>query len=263
MSQSTDITPKTPRPDFVRIDDFSFYYGQKQAIFNIDMEIPENQVTALIGPSGCGKSTLLRNMNRMNDLIDGVRHEGDIRLDGTSLYDPSVEVISLRKRVGMVFQKYNPFAKSIYENVIFSLRVAGRAKKSELDETVERSLINAALWDEVKDRLHDSAFGLSGGQQQRLCIARAIANQPEILLMDEPCAALDPLATLKIEELITKLKKQFTIVIVTHNMEQATRCSDRTAFLYMGKLIEYDKTMQIFENPQQEQTEAYITGRFS
>jgi phosphate transport system ATP-binding protein len=263
MSQPTDITPKTPRPDFVRIDDFSFYYGQKQAIFNIDMEIPENQVTALIGPSGCGKSTLLRNMNRMNDLIDGVRHEGDIRLDGTSLYDPSVEVISLRKRVGMVFQKYNPFAKSIYENVIFSLRVAGRAKKSELDETVERSLINAALWDEVKDRLHDSAFGLSGGQQQRLCIARAIANQPEILLMDEPCAALDPLATLKIEELITKLKKQFTIVIVTHNMEQATRCSDRTAFLYMGKLIEYDKTMQIFENPQQEQTEAYITGRFS
>jgi phosphate transport system ATP-binding protein len=263
MPQPTDITPKTPRPDFVRIDNFSFYYGEKQAIFNIDMAIPENEVTALIGPSGCGKSTLLRNMNRMNDLIDNVRHEGDIRLDGTSLYDPTVEVISLRKRVGMVFQKYNPFAKSIYENVIFSLRVAGRSKKSELDETVERSLRNAALWDEVKDRLHDSAFGLSGGQQQRLCIARAIANQPEILLMDEPCAALDPLATLKIEELITKLKKQFTIVIVTHNMEQATRCSDRTAFLYMGKLIEYGETMQIFENPKQEQTEAYITGRFS
>ncbi|MES2980740.1 MAG: phosphate ABC transporter ATP-binding protein PstB [Verrucomicrobiota bacterium] len=263
MSPLTDTTQKTPRPDFVRIDNFSFYYSEKQAIFNIDMEIPENEVTALIGPSGCGKSTLLRNMNRMNDLIDNVRHEGDIRLDGTSLYDPSVEVISLRKRVGMVFQKYNPFAKSIYENVIFSLRVAGRSKKSELDETVERSLRNAALWDEVKDRLHDSAFGLSGGQQQRLCIARAIANQPEILLMDEPCAALDPLATLKIEELITKLKKQFTIVIVTHNMEQATRCSDNTAFLYMGKLIEYDKTIQIFENPKQEQTEAYITGRFS
>lgn len=263
MLQPTDTTQKTPRPDFVRIDNFSFYYGQKQAIFNIDMEIPENEVTALIGPSGCGKSTLLRNMNRMNDLIDNVRYEGDIRLDGTSLYDPTVEVISLRKRVGMVFQKYNPFAKSIYENVIFSLRVAGRSKKSELDETVERSLRNAALWDEVKDRLHDSAFGLSGGQQQRLCIARAIANQPEILLMDEPCAALDPLATLKIEELITTLKKQFTIVIVTHNMEQATRCSDNTAFLYMGKLIEYDKTMQIFENPKQEQTEAYITGRFS
>jgi phosphate transport system ATP-binding protein len=202
-------------------------------------------------------------MNRMNDLIDGVRHEGDIRLDGVSLYDPSIEVISLRKRVGMVFQKYNPFAKSIYENVIFSLRVAGRSKKSELDETVERALTDAALWDEVKDRLHDSAFGLSGGQQQRLCIARAIANRPEILLMDEPCAALDPLATLKIEELITTLKKQFTIVIVTHNMEQATRCSDRTAFLYMGKLIEYGQTRQIFENPKQSETEAYITGRFS
>ncbi len=257
------VAQKTPRPDFIRVDDFSFYYGAKQAIFGIDMAIPENEITALIGPSGCGKSTLLRNMNRMNDLIDGVRHEGDIRLDGTSLYDPSVEVISLRKRVGMVFQKYNPFAKSIYENVVFSLRVAGRSKKSELDETVERSLKDAALWDEVKDRLHDSAFGLSGGQQQRLCIARAIANRPEILLMDEPCAALDPLATLKIEELITKLKSQFTIVIVTHNMEQATRCSDRTAFLYMGKLIEYGKTMQIFESPKKQETEDYITGRFS
>jgi len=258
----TDIIDN-PRPDFIRVDDFSFYYGAKKAIHGIDMAIPENQITALIGPSGCGKSTLLRNMNRMNDLVENVRHEGDIRIGGTSLYDPSVEVISLRKRVGMVFQKYNPFAKSIYENVIFSLRVAGRSKKSELDETVERALTDAALWDEVKDRLNDSAFGLSGGQQQRLCIARAIANQPEILLMDEPCAALDPLATLKIEELITGLKDRFTIVIVTHNMEQATRCSDRTAFLYMGKLIEYAPTMQIFENPQQEQTEAYITGRFS
>lgn len=251
------------RADFIKIDHFSFHYGATQALFDIDMEIPQHQVTALIGPSGCGKSTLLRNMNRMNDLIDGVRHEGDIRLNGTSLYDPSVEVISLRKRVGMVFQKYNPFAKSIYENVIFSLRVAGRSRKSELDETVERALTSAALWDEVKDRLHESAFGLSGGQQQRLCIARAIANQPEILLMDEPCAALDPLATLKIEELITKLKKQFTIVIVTHNMEQATRCSDRTAFLYMGKLIEFGETMQIFERPKESETEAYITGRFS
>lgn len=263
MPASIQIPQGASRPDFIRIEDFSFYYGEKQAIFNIDMKIPENQVTALIGPSGCGKSTLLRNMNRMNDLIDGVHHKGDIRLDGTSLYDPSVEVISLRKRVGMVFQKYNPFAKSIYENVVFSLRVAGRSKKSELDETVERSLRSAALWDEVKDRLHDSAFGLSGGQQQRLCIARAIANRPEILLMDEPCAALDPLATLKIEELITALKKDYTIVIVTHNMEQATRCSDRTAFLYMGKLIEYGQTVQIFENPRQEETEAYITGRFS
>ncbi|MBK1883725.1 phosphate ABC transporter ATP-binding protein [Luteolibacter pohnpeiensis] len=255
--------PEGARPDFIRVDNFSFHYGEKQAIFNIDMAIPENQVTALIGPSGCGKSTLLRNMNRMNDLVEGVRHEGDIRIGGVSLYDPSIEVISLRKRVGMVFQKYNPFAKSIYENVIFSLRVAGRSKRSELDETVERSLRSAALWDEVKDRLHDSAFGLSGGQQQRLCIARAIANQPEILLMDEPCAALDPLATLKIEQLILSLKKQFTIVIVTHNMEQATRCSDRTAFLYMGRLIEFGETMQIFENPKQKETEAYITGRFS
>jgi len=252
-----------PRPDFIRVDDFSFYYGAKKAIHGIDMAIPENQITALIGPSGCGKSTLLRNMNRMNDLVENVHHEGDIRIGGTSLYDPSVEVISLRKRVGMVFQKYNPFAKSIYENVIFSLRVAGRSKKSELDETVERALTDAALWEEVKDRLHDSAFGLSGGQQQRLCIARAIANQPEILLMDEPCAALDPLATLKIEELIIGLKDRFTIVIVTHNMEQATRCSDRTAFLYMGKLIEYGPTMQIFETPKQAETEAYITGRFS
>jgi phosphate transport system ATP-binding protein len=251
------------RPDFIDVDHFSFHYGAKQAIFDINMKIPEHQVTALIGPSGCGKSTLLRNINRMNDLIEGVRHEGDIRIAGTSLYDPSVEVISLRKRVGMVFQKYNPFAKSIYENVVFSLRVAGRSKKSLLDETVERSLKSAALWDEVKDRLHDSAFGLSGGQQQRLCIARAIANQPEILLMDEPCAALDPLATLKIEHLITELKQQYTIVIVTHNMEQATRCSDRTAFLYMGKLIEYGETLRMFENPSHPQTEAYITGRFS
>ncbi len=251
------------RPDLIRVENFSFHYGEKQAIFDIDMAIPEHRVTALIGPSGCGKSTLLRNMNRMNDLIDGVRHEGDIRLNGISLYDPSVEVISLRKRVGMVFQKYNPFAKSIYENVVFSLRVAGRSNRSELDESVERALKSAALWDEVKDRLHDSAFGLSGGQQQRLCIARAIANQPEILLMDEPCAALDPLATLKIEELITKLKSQYTIVIVTHNMEQATRCSDRTAFLYMGRLIEYGATVQIFNRPSHPETEAYITGRFS
>ena len=257
----TEIQPA--RPDFIQVDHFSFHYGEKQAIFDIDMLIPEHQVTALIGPSGCGKSTLLRNLNRMNDLIDGVHHEGDIRIGGTSLYDPSVQVISLRKRVGMVFQKYNPFAKSIYENVIFSLRVAGRSKRSELDATVEWALKAAALWDEVKDRLHDSAFGLSGGQQQRLCIARAIANQPEILLMDEPCAALDPLATLKIEDLILDLKKQFTIVIVTHNMEQATRCSDRTAFLYMGRLVEYGETMQIFERPVNPQTEAYISGRFS
>ena len=263
MTEKSRIPVAGGRPDFIKVDRFSFHYGPKQAIYEVSMDIPENQITALIGPSGCGKSTLLRNLNRMNDLIDDVRHEGDILIGGTSLYDPSVEVISLRKRVGMVFQKYNPFAKSIYENVIFSLRVAGRSKKSELDETVERALTSAALWDEVKDRLHDSAFGLSGGQQQRLCIARAIANQPEILLMDEPCAALDPLATLKIEELILRLKSEFTIVIVTHNMEQATRCSDLTAFLYMGRLVEFGKTMQIFERPAKAETEAYISGRFS
>ena len=251
------------RNDFIAIEDFDFYYGETQALFGINMSIPENQVTSLIGPSGCGKSTLLRNMNRLNDLIEGVRHEGDIRLNGRSLYDPKIEVISLRKRVGMVFQKYNPFAKSIYENVAFSLRVAGRNSKRELDPVVEASLRRAALWDEVKDRLHTSAFGLSGGQQQRLCIARAIANQPEILLMDEPCAALDPTATLRIEELIRELKKDFTIVIVTHNMEQASRCSDRTGFLYMGKLVEYGDTKQIFENPKEQETESYISGRFS
>ena len=251
------------RNDFIAIEDFDFYYGETQVLFGINMSIPGNQVTSLIGPSGCGKSTLLRNMNRLNDLIEGVRHEGDIRLNGQSLYDPKIEVISLRKRVGMVFQKYNPFAKSVYENVAFSLRVAGRNSKRELDPVVEASLRRAALWDEVKDRLHTSAFGLSGGQQQRLCIARAIANQPEILLMDEPCAALDPTATLRIEELIRELKKDFTIVIVTHNMEQAARCSDRTGFLYMGKLVEYGDTKQIFENPQEQETESYISGRFS
>ncbi len=247
----------------VEVRDFSFYYGEKQALHHIALRIPEKRVTAFIGPSGCGKTTLLRNLNRMNDLIDGIRHEGDILLDGTSLYDPAVEVISLRKRVGMVFQKYNPFPKSIYENIVFSLRVAGRNKKAELDEVVERSLRAAALWDEVKDRLRESAYGLSGGQQQRLCIARAIANRPQILLMDEPCAALDPIATLKIEELMHDLKKEFTIVIVTHNMHQATRVSDRTAFFYLGRLIEYDNTDTLFSTPREKQTEAYISGLFS
>jgi phosphate transport system ATP-binding protein len=232
-------------------------------LHSINLQIPEKQVTAFIGPSGCGKTTLLRNLNRMNDLIDGIRHDGDILLDGTSLYDPSVEVISLRKRVGMVFQKYNPFPKSIYENVVFPLRVAGRNGRAELDEVVERSLRSAALWDEVKDRLGESAYGLSGGQQQRLCIARAIANRPQILLMDEPCAALDPVATLKIEELMHELKKEFTIVIVTHNMHQATRVSDYTAFFYMGNLIEYDRTDKLFSHPTNPQTEAYISGLFS
>ncbi len=256
------MAAQATNPRMIEIDHFSFFYGEKRALHDICMDIPECEITALIGPSGCGKSTLLRNMNRLNDLIDDVHHEGDIRIDGTSLYDPDVEVISLRKRVGMVFQKYNPFPKSIYENVIFSLRVAGRRKKAELDEVVERSLRSAALWDEVKDRLHESAYGLSGGQQQRLCIARAIANRPQVLLMDEPCAALDPVATLKIEELMLELKKKFTIVIVTHNMHQASRCSDRTAFMYLGELVEFGETTQIFEGPKNPRTEAYITGRF-
>ncbi len=262
--QSADqaSTNASPNPRFIEIRDFSFFYSGKQALFRVSMDIPERQITAFIGPSGCGKSTLLRNLNRMNDLIDGVSHEGDIIVNGHSIYDPLVEVISLRKRIGMVFQKSNPFPKSIYENVVYSLRVAGQNKRSVLDETVERSLQAAALWDEVKDRLHESALGLSGGQMQRLCIARAIANRPEILLMDEPCSALDPIATMKIEELILTLKDEFTIVIVTHNMQQATRCSDRTAFFYLGRLIEYDRTEKIFSNPGQKQTEEYITGRF-
>lgn len=254
--------PTEPRRDFISIRNFSFYYGKKQALFDISMDIPERQVTAFIGPSGCGKSTLLRNLNRMNDLIDDIRHEGDIVIHDKSIYDPHIEVISLRKRVGMVFQKSNPFPKSIYENVVYPLRVAGQNKKDILDETVERSLRGAALWDEVKDRLHESALSLSGGQMQRLCIARAIANRPEILLMDEPCSALDPIATVKVEELIRELKEEFTIVIVTHNMQQATRCSDRTAFFYLGKLIEFDETQKIFSNPASKQTEDYITGRF-
>lgn len=260
--------PKTPtagepiRDDYIRIEHFSFWYGSVQALFDISMHIPERQVTALIGPSGCGKSTLLRNLNRMNDLIDNIRHEGDIFVNEESIYDPTLEVISLRKRIGMVFQKSNPFPKSVYENIVYPLRVAGQSSRSVLDETVERSLRGAALWEEVKDRLHDSALGLSGGQMQRLCIARAIANQPEILLMDEPCSALDPLATIKVEELIHELKNEFTIVIVTHNMQQATRCSDRTAFFYLGKLIEYGPTEKMFSNPGQKQTEDYITGRF-
>ncbi len=251
-----------PRPDFLKATDFNFYYGKKQALYQINMDIPQRQVTAFIGPSGCGKSTLLRNFNRMNELIDGVHHEGDILLNGMSIYDKKIEVIALRRSIGMVFQKSNPFPKSIYENIVYSLRIAGVASKSILDETVERSLRGAALWDEVKDRLQESALGLSGGQMQRLCIARAIANRPEILLMDEPCSALDPIATAKVEDLIHELKSQFTIVIVTHNMQQATRCSDRTAFFYLGKLIEYDETQKVFSNPSEKQTEDYITGRF-
>jgi len=246
----------------IEVEKFNFFYGDKQALFDIDLEIPEKEVTALIGPSGCGKSTLLRSINRMNDLIDGQHHSGDIRLEGDSVFHPELEVISLRKRVGMVFQKSNPFPKSIYENVVFGLRVAGVNRKSQLDESVERSLKAAALWEEVKDRLNENALSLSGGQQQRLCIARAIANQPEVLLMDEPCSALDPVATAKIEALIHELKKNYTMVIVTHNMQQAARVSDNTAFLYMGALIEVDDTRTIFTRPKERKTEDYVTGRF-
>jgi phosphate transport system ATP-binding protein len=255
--------PQLPgRPDIITVRDFNFFYGKKQALTDITLDIPERQVTAFIGPSGCGKTTLLRNFNRMNELIDGVNHTGDIKLAGRSIWDPSVEVIALRRLVGMVFQKSNPFAKSIYENVVYSLRIAGTRDRKTLDETVERSLRGAALWDEVKDRLHESALGLSGGQMQRLCIARAIANRPKVLLMDEPCSALDPIATMRIEELINELKKDFTIVIVTHNMQQATRCSDFCGFFYLGNLVEFDRTQAIFTSPREKRTEDYVTGRF-
>ena len=246
----------------VEIEKVNLWYGLKQALKDVTMCMSKQRITAYIGPSGCGKSTLLRNLNRMNDLVDGIRHEGDITINGRSIYDPGLEVISLRRRVGMVFQKSNPFPKSIFENVVYALRVVGVRDRAVLEEACETSLRKAALWDEVKDRLDDSALGLSGGQMQRLCIARAIANRPEILLMDEPCSALDPIATGKIEELIHELKDQFTIVIVTHSMQQAARVSDRTAFFYLGKQIEYDTTEKIFMNPTQAQTEAYISGRF-
>ena len=242
---------------------FSFWYGATQALNGIDLRVPERKVTALIGPSGCGKSTFLRAINRMNDLIPGVRHDGDITLRGESVYGAGQDVVHLRKRVGMVFQRSNPFPKSIYDNVAYGARVNGIARKrKELDEVVERSLRQSALWDEVKDRLDRSALGLSGGQQQRLCIARALAVHPEVLLMDEPASALDPIATQKIEELIYELKDEYTIVIVTHNMQQAARVSDFTAFFYMGQLVEVGRTDVIFTNPREERTEAYITGRF-
>jgi phosphate transport system ATP-binding protein len=247
----------------IEIDDVDFNYGPSKALHDVTLNIAEREVTAFIGPSGCGKSTLLRCLNRMNDLIDGARvSAGQIRIDGVNIYDPRVDVIELRKRVGMVFQKSNPFPKSIYDNITYGLRIQGEKSKARLDEVVEKSLRGAALWDEVKDRLQESALGMSGGQQQRLCIARAIAVEPEIILMDEPCSALDPIATAKVEELIHSLKKDFTIVIVTHNMQQAARCSDRTAFFYLGKLIEYADTRTIFMNPANPQTEAYVSGRF-
>lgn len=241
---------------------FNLWYGHKQAIFDLSMVVPRGKVTAIIGPSGCGKSTLLRSVNRLNDLVDSVRHAGDMLLNGDSIYGPTVDVIELRKRMGMVFQKSNPFPMSVYENVVYSLRIDGERDKAVLNEVCERSLRNAALWDEVKDRLHESALGLSGGQQQRLCIARAIAAEPEILLMDEPCSALDPIATGKIEDLIQELKGGYTVLIVTHNMQQASRASDYTAFMYMGSLVEYGPTDVIFTKPALKETEDYVTGRF-
>jgi len=246
----------------VLIRQVCLFYGNKQALFDIDLDIGRREVTAFIGPSGCGKSTLLRCLNRLNDLIDSVRVTGSIRLSGSEILDPTLDVTDLRKRVGMVFQKPNPFPKTIYENVAYGPRILGIKQKARLDEIVERSLHSAALWEEVKDRLHDNALALSGGQHQRLCIARTIAVEPEVVLMDEPCSALDPIATTKIEELIHELKQQYTIVIVTHNMQQAARVSDYTAFMYLGRLIEFGKTDKLFTTPDKQETEDYITGRF-
>ncbi|VXB09852.1 high-affinity phosphate transport protein (ABC superfamily, atp_bind) [Pseudomonas sp. 8AS] len=246
----------------LEVPGLNLFYGDKQALFDVSLNIPKQRVTAFIGPSGCGKSTLLRTFNRMNDLVDGCRVDGQILLDGQDIYKKGVDVAELRRRVGMVFQKPNPFPKSIYENVVYGLRIQGVNQKRVLDETVEWALKSAALWDEVKDRLHDSALGLSGGQQQRLVIARTVAVQPEVLLLDEPCSALDPISTLKVEELIYELKSKYTIVIVTHNMQQAARVSDYTAFMYMGKLIEFGDTDTLFTNPAKKQTEDYITGRY-
>jgi phosphate transport system ATP-binding protein len=246
----------------IRMRELNLFYGPKQALLDIALDIPKGHVTAFIGPSGCGKSTLLRCINRMNDLIDDLRITGQLLLGDTDIYDKRTDVVQLRRRVGMVFQKSNPFPKSIYENVAYGLRIAGIGKKAVLDEIVEKSLHGAALWDEVKDRLQESALALSGGQQQRLCIARAIAVEPEVILMDEPCSALDPVATAKVEQLIHELRGRFTIVIVTHNMQQAARVSDITAFMYLGKLIEVGSTDKLFTTPDKKETEDYITGRF-
>jgi len=246
----------------LEVKGLNLYYGEAQALDNVDMRIPRRRVSAFIGPSGCGKSTLLRCFNRMNDLVDNVRIEGSIQLDGEDIYASSVQVSHLRQRVGMVFQKPNPFPKSVYENVAYGLRLQGVKSRRTLDEIVEKALRGAALWDEVKSRLHDNALGMSGGQQQRLVIARAIAVEPEVLLLDEPASALDPISTLKIEELIDELKEKYTIVIVTHNMQQAARVSDYTAFMYMGRMIEHDSTNKIFTNPSEKMTEDYITGRY-
>mgnify|MGYP002336173968 CR=1 FL=1 len=260
MTKSVRQEPE-PAPK-IEVTGFNFFYGELHVLHDIVMDIPEKQVTAFIGPSGCGKSTFLRSINRMNDIIPGARARGAITLDGQDLYAKSIDVVALRRKVGMVFQKSNPFPKSVYENVAYGLRIGGVNDRNVLDEVVERSLQRAALWNEVKDRLNTSAMALSGGQQQRLCIARALAVDPEVLLMDEPASALDPIATQKIEELVYELKSNYTIVIVTHNMQQAARVSDRTAFFMLGKLVEYDDTNTIFMNPKQKLTEDYITGRF-
>ena len=266
LSIKTDVNFVRPdasvHPPAIILRDCNVFYGATQALFNITMDIPERQVTAFIGPSGCGKSTLLRCLNRMNDLVDNVRITGTFNVQGQELYHPTTDVIEVRRRIGMVFQKSNPLPKSIYENVIYGLRIAGIKNKSTLDEACERSLRGAALWDEVKDRLHESGLSMSGGQQQRLCIARAIAIEPEIILMDEPCSALDPIATGRVEELIHQLKDQYTIVIVTHNLQQAARVSDRTAFFWLGKLVEYSPTAEMFTAPKEQHTNDYVTGRF-
>jgi phosphate transport system ATP-binding protein len=254
--------PARASDTWIEIENLSLWYGDKQALQDIQLAIPKNRVTAFIGPSGCGKSTLLRCLNRLNDLVEGVRIQGTVRIGGQDIYDPKTDVVALRRRVGMVFQKSNPFPKSIYENVAYGLRIAGVRRKEVLDAAVEKSLRAAALWEEVEDRLHESALSLSGGQQQRLCIARALAVGPEVLLMDEPCSALDPIATAKIEALIHELERTYTIVIVTHNMQQAARVSDLTAFLYMGRLVEVGPTEKIFTAPDKRETEDYITGRF-
>jgi phosphate transport system ATP-binding protein len=255
-------TPGSAVQECLRVENLSLFYGEKRALNDINMIIPDKRVTAFIGPSGCGKSTLLRCFNRLNELILGVRVDGNIRLRGDNIFDPGVNVANLRRRVGMVFQKPNPFPKSIYENVAYGLRIQGTNNRRTLDRAVEQSLRAAALWDEVRDRVHDSALGLSGGQQQRLVIARAIAIEPEVLLLDEPASALDPISTLKIEELVYELKQNYTIVIVTHNMQQAARVSDYTAFMYMGDLVEFGETKTLFTTPRQKQTEDYITGRY-
>ncbi len=262
LGEKLDLANLSPEQTALQIKNLDLFYGDKQALSDVSMNIPKGQVTAFIGPSGCGKSTLLRCINRMNDLVDTCRIDGEILLHGQNIYDKNVDVAALRRNVGMVFQRPNPFPKSIYENVVYGLRLQGIKEKRHLDEVVEKSLRGAALWDEVKDRLHDSAFGLSGGQQQRLVIARSIAIEPEVLLLDEPTSALDPISTLVIEELINDLKEKFTVVIVTHNMQQAARVSDQTAFMYMGELIEYADTNTLFTTPTKKKTEDYITGRY-